>query len=85
MKKGMIVYVTEGKDEVVLQDALDLDRASRSLGVSAVCVATSEDEMAYGWWHLISRGMHQVSCVSAAYDAAGGTFKPHGTPMRLWG
>ncbi|MCU0588487.1 MAG: hypothetical protein MUF52_10050 [Syntrophobacteraceae bacterium] len=85
MKQGLIVYVTEGKDEVALQDAQDLKGACRSLGASAVRVATTEDDLAYGWWQLIGRGMHQVSCVSAAYDAAEGTFKPHGAVMRLWG
>ncbi|MCU0573737.1 MAG: hypothetical protein MUC41_12180 [Syntrophobacteraceae bacterium] len=85
MKKGMIVYVTEGKEEVPSQESLDLGGASRVLGVSEVCVATSEDELAYGWWHLITRGMHQVSCVAAVYDSTRNAFKPHGAPMRLWG
>jgi hypothetical protein len=85
MKTGMIVYVTEGKEDVPLQESWELNRASRSLGVSAVCVATSEDELAYGWWHLITRGMHQVSCVAAAYDSVRDAFEPHGMRLRLWG
>lgn len=85
MKTGMILYVTKGKEDVPMQDQSELSRTSRSLDVSAVCIATSEDEVAYGWWHLITRGMHHVSCVAAAYDGARGLFEPHGVPMRLCG
>ncbi len=85
MKKGMIVYVTEGKEDIPPQESMDLGGASQALGVSEVCVATSEDELAYGWWRLITRGMHQVSCIAAAYDSVRDVLEPHGRPMRLWG
>jgi hypothetical protein len=85
MKTGMVLYVTKGKEDVSLEESWKLGRTSSSLGVSAVCVATSEDEIAYGWWRLITRGMHQVNCVAAAYDPGRDAFEPHGVPMRLWG
>jgi len=85
MKTGMVLYVTKGKEDVPLQESWKIGRTSRSLGVAGVCVATSEDELAYGWWRLITRGMHQVHCVAAAYDAGRDVFEPHGLPMRLWG
>jgi hypothetical protein len=85
MKKGMILYVTEGKDEVPPHDCFDLTGASVAPGISAVFVATSEDELMYGWWHLITRGMHQVSCTAVVYDAALGKFEIVGQPLRLCG
>lgn len=85
MKKGMIVYVTEGKEEFRPENSPILGEASKTLGVSEVCVATSEDELAYGWWRLITRGMHQISCIAAAYDAGRDALEPHGAPLRLWG
>jgi hypothetical protein len=85
MKTGMVLYVTKGKEDVPLQESWMLGRMSKSLGVAAVCVATSEDEIAYGWWCLITRGMHQVNCVAAAYDPGRDVFEPQGLPMRLSG
>mgnify|MGYP000023541964 CR=1 FL=1 len=85
MKTGMILYVTEGKEDVPIPDPAELSRTCLSLGVSAVCIATSEDEVAYGWWHLIARGMHRVSCVAAAYDGETRRFEPHGMTLRLCG
>jgi len=86
MKKGLIFYVTEGKDSVPteqnwshLTEAFDLPRAS------AACVATSEDEIAYGWWRMLTRGMHQVFCIKAIYDETRDELKPFGTPLRLCG
>jgi hypothetical protein len=86
MKKGVILYVTEGKEEIqMLQDQPDLQDASRLLGVNAVCLATSEDEIAYGWWQLIARGIQQISCMKAAYHVGPGTIEPFGMPLRLCG
>jgi hypothetical protein len=85
MKKGLILYVTEGKEEVSLHDFCDLTRATLTPGISAVYVATSEDELMYGWFHLITRGMHQVSCSLAVYDAASQRFCTVGEPLRLCG
>jgi len=85
MKKGLILYVTEGKDEVPLHDFPDLTGACVTPGVSAVYVATSEDEVMHGWWHLISRGMHHVSCTAAVYDTTSGRFHALGEPLRLCG
>ena len=83
MKKGMILYVTEGRD--ALHEEIDLREQRRGLGVDAVCVATSESEIAYGWWHLLTRGMQEISCVTAAYLAPEDTIVPRGAPLRLCG
>jgi hypothetical protein len=85
MRKGMVLYVTEGKEDVPLQGVEDLIETSRRLGVSAVSVATSEDEVVHGWWHLTAKGMHQVMFMSVSYDAAQHVFKSRGTPRRLCG
>jgi hypothetical protein len=85
MKKGLIVYVTEGKEEMAMQDWTDYKEALPSMGASAVCVATSEDEIVYSWWRLLTRGMHQVSCITASFDALHCRLEPHGTPLRLYG
>ena len=85
MKKGIILYVTEGKEEVPLQGAADLIETSRSLGVTAVSVATSEEDVVHGWWHLVTRGVHQVLFMTVAYDAALQKFESRGAPVRLCG
>jgi len=85
MKKGMILYVTEGKEELPLQETADLIEASRSLGVTAVSVATSEEDVVHGWWHLVTRGVHQVLFMTVAYDASLQKFESRGIPVRLCG
>lgn len=85
MKKGMILYVTEGREEIPLQGAEDLVEASRSLGVTAVSVATSEEDVAHGWWRLIARGVHQVLLMMVTYDPALRKFESRGAPVRLCG
>jgi hypothetical protein len=85
MKKGLILYVTEGKDEVPLNDFNRLCRTALMPGISAAYVATSEDEAMYGWWHLITRGMHQVWCSAANYNVDSCEFELLGNPHRLCG
>jgi hypothetical protein len=85
MKKGMILYVTQGKEDVPLQGMADLIEVARSLGVAAVCVAVTEEDVVYGWWHLAARGMHQVLFMAVAYDPTRGIFESRGTPARLCG
>lgn len=85
MKKGLILYVTEGKESLEMREPLDLDETRRSLGVHRVCLAMNEEDLSYQWWRLITRGMHHVSCVRAAYDDIQGLIQPHGVPLRLWG
>jgi hypothetical protein len=85
MKKGLILYVIEGKEEMQMDDWSYFAEPPTSLGVSSVCVAVSEDEIAYGWWRLLARGMRQISCMKASYNAACGKLEPYGTPLRLCG
>jgi hypothetical protein len=85
MKKGLILYVAAGKEEVPLNDFTALCRAALMPGISVAYVATSEDEAMYGWWHLIARGMHQVWCTVADYNAELCTFEWLGNPYRLCG
>jgi hypothetical protein len=85
MKKGMILYVTQGGEDVPLQSAKALNETARSLGVTAVMVANSEEDAVYGWWSLVTRGMQQVLFMTAAYDAALGRFESRSAPMRLCG
>jgi hypothetical protein len=87
MKKGMILYVTQGqgKEDVPVQGAEDLIETSRSLGVSAVAVAISEEDVVYGWWHLVTRGMHQVFFMAVTYNSGSNRFESRGVPRRLCG
>ncbi len=86
MKKGMILYVTEGKEEVRGQsDRSDLKAMVNWLGVDAIRLATTEEEIAYGWWQLLTRGMQQVSCMKAAYNVGLRKLIPFGEPLRLCG
>ena len=85
MKKGLILYVTKGKEEIHKQEWPDFREQLNSLGASAICVATSEDEIAYSWWHMITRGMQYISCMKATYNGACGKLEPYGTVLRLSG
>jgi hypothetical protein len=85
MRKGMILYVTQEKNEVPLQGMEDLIETSRSLGISAVSVALSEEDVVTGWFHLIAGGAGEVLFMTVAYDAAQGSFESRGTPLRLCG
>ncbi len=88
MRKGMILYVTHGKDDVPQQGATELTELidlCRSLDVAAVCVATTEEDVHYGWWQLITKGVHQVLLMAVAYDATLESFAFDQSPVRLWG
>ena len=85
MKKGMILYITQGKEDVPVQAGTELVEAARSLGVTAVSVAISEEDAVHGWWNLLTRGTEQVWFMTAAYNAALDKFESHGTPVRLCG
>lgn len=50
MKRGVILYVTGGQEELFSGDAFELENLRRRLGVQKVRVATSEDEISDGWW-----------------------------------
>lgn len=85
MNKGMILYITEGKEDVPVQAATEMIETARSLGVTAVSVATTEEDAVYGWWTLIVKGMRQVFFMSAAYNADLDRFECQGTPVLLGG
>ena len=67
MKKGMILYVTQGKKELDNAPCPDMSGLRRELGVESVWLTTSEDEMSYACWRMLAAGMHQVSCMHARY------------------
>jgi hypothetical protein len=85
MKKGMILYVTKGKEDVPLRTADEMIETARSLGVTDVCVAITEDDAVHGWYTLITRGMRQVFFVNVAYNAVHEKFECQGAPALLWG
>ena len=85
MKKGMVLYVAQGKEDVPLQTGAELAETARSLGVAGVSVANSEEDAAYGWMSLITRGMQQVLFMAVEYDPVGDRFKSVAAPMRLYG
>jgi hypothetical protein len=84
MRKGTILFVTEGRDE--LHDhSDDLKKAREQLGVQAVSVATSEDEVAYAWWRMLAKGMHQIFLLKAEYRGRGNPMDFKGEALRLCG
>jgi hypothetical protein len=85
MKKGMILYVTQEQDEVSPHGLEDLIVTSRSLGVTAVSVALSEEDVVSGWVHLVAGGASEVLFMIVAYDAARGRFASRGAPLLLCG
>jgi len=85
MKKGVILYIAQGKEDVPLQSAADLIRTARSLGVAAVRVAITEEEAVHGWWSLLTRGMQQVLFMTADYNGVLDKFESQGAPVRLCG
>jgi hypothetical protein len=85
MKKGMILYVTQGKEDVPLQAAAELIEIARRLGVTSVCVALTEEDAVHGWWSLITRGMQQVLFMTVVYNAVLDMFESRGAPVRLCG
>jgi hypothetical protein len=84
MQKGVIFYVTLGREEVMMLGQPDLMKIVQSLDAGTVYVATSEAEVVHGWSYLIAGGMDRVSCVTAAYDPALGKFEIHEIPLRMW-
>ncbi len=86
MKKGIILYVTAGKEAARERwDRIDLEEPQSRLAVNRVLVATSEEEIAYGWWRLITEGMQQIACMKAVFDATADRIEPFGAPLRLCG
>jgi hypothetical protein len=83
MKKGMILYVTGGKDEV--DEWMDLASQKELLKVDDICLATSEIELVYGWWRMLTRGMQHVTCMTANYDSANNAIEPGKQILKLCG
>lgn len=83
MKKGIILYVSEGRED--LNDWMDLTITKQGLNADELCLATSETELAYGWWYMVTRGMQHIACMRASYDTAGNAVKAEGRPFRLCG
>lgn len=53
--------------------------------VAVVSVANSEEDAAYGWMSLITRGMQQVLFMAVEYDAALDRFDSLTAPVMLCG
>ena len=85
MKKGIILYVTQGKKELDDAPCLDMSDLRRELGVQSVCLTTSEDEISYSCWRMLAAGMHQVSCLHARYLAEERRLELGKLPFRLTG
>ncbi|MDR3569569.1 MAG: hypothetical protein P4L43_16210 [Syntrophobacteraceae bacterium] len=85
MKKGIVLYVAKGKEDVPLKTGADLAEAARSFGVAGVSVANSEEDAAYGWMSLITRGMQQILFMAVEYDPTRDSFTSLAAPVRLYG
>jgi hypothetical protein len=85
MKKGMILYVTRGKNDLLKNEYSNLPEVRETLGVQSLSLSTSEDEVADACFRMLTRGMHQVSCMAAYYHPGDGRLEIRGEPMRLAG
>lgn len=85
MKKGLILRVTDQKEPIPLEGVEDLLSVSKTLGVSSISVATSEDDAVRAWWHLIVHGVHRILVMKVGYNAAADRFESRGTPTWIWG
>lgn len=86
MKTGVILYVIDGREALEMDgEGATVSESFKLLRAAAVRVAMSEDEITYNWWQLLTKGMHQVLCMKAAYEASNKTIKPFGTALRLCG
>jgi hypothetical protein len=83
MKKGVILYITEGKECV--EDWPQLEEIKRAMAVHDVSIATSEDDVVYRWWHMLCRGVEHICCSTAVFDPGRRMFQPTGSPLRLCG
>ncbi|OIP94004.1 MAG: hypothetical protein AUK55_07770 [Syntrophobacteraceae bacterium CG2_30_61_12] len=85
MKQGMILYLTEEKQQIQLNGLTELIEASKALGITTISVATSQEEVLQGWWHLAAYGVQQVHLMMVTYDSTLQQFDSRGTPVRLCG
>lgn len=85
MQKGMILFVRQGEEAVPILSAEELIETSRSLGVTAICVAVSMEEAIAGWWRLLARGIEQVLLMTVGYNDSVGRIESRGIPVRLCG
>lgn len=85
MKRGMILYINEEKDDISPSGMENLIETSGSLGVSAVSLAFKEEDVVSGWVHLIDRGVGEVLFMTVAHDAVQGNFVATGKPVLLCG
>jgi len=83
MKRGLIIYVTEGGQ--CSDDSSGLQRLRCRYRADALRVASSEFDVTYGWWELVTRGMQEVVCVRAKMDEASEGLQVLGPPLRLCG
>ncbi len=86
MKKGIIFYITEGKEDVEMTEVTTNPGEWLIVpGFDSLRLAVSEDDIVYYWWQLMCRGMSEVSCMKATYDSTQSRIAPFGAPMRLCG
>lgn len=85
MKTGMILYVTRGEEQIPTDVADDLVAMSKSMGVSAVAVAATEDDIHQGWFHLMSKGMSRILLQRVDFNPESCRFQSLGEPIRLCG
>lgn len=82
MKRGVIFYVTEGRDGLAEKD---FDQPLQALGYDAMCYATNEFEISYWWYILLTKGVQEIVCRRASYQREQDAFIPESTTLRLCG
>lgn len=83
MKKAAILHVTDVEEEVSPQGVANLISTLRSMDVSTVLVAQSDQEVLRGWMHLTDRGMEQVLLMRVYHNAAMSWFESRNAPAVL--
>ncbi|MEN6438538.1 MAG: hypothetical protein ABFD97_08140 [Syntrophobacter sp.] len=83
MKKAMILHVTDVEEDVSPEGVSDLIKTLRSMGISTVLVAKSDQEVLRGWSLLISKGVRQVMLMKVYYSPSMNWFESRNAPSML--
>jgi hypothetical protein len=85
MKKGMILYVTKGRQYMEELERIDFAGLRRTLDVQTLRLTSTEDEVAEACWRMVATGIQQVSCIGASVLPDQSKLELHGHPIRLVG
>jgi len=83
MQKAMILHVIDVEEDVSPEGVTDMIQSMRSLGISTVLVAKSDQEVLRGWCHLIAKGIRHVMLMRVYYSVSMNWFESRHDPSLL--